>query len=182
MNKLTVVNLAYKGIMLVLLILIIVIVVSSATAYEFETATLYAFRGVSVSNSVTDQKSGAWSLEQKTPTRYGTWLFGYLNEGSKESDKRDGIYALRNFNYQFSPSFETSFATGPYFTATTITEQNKLNYQDHYSWAGLAEASANYALNKQLSLQVRWGHVIYAEQNKDADLFLFGIGFIPTSW
>lgn len=147
-----------------------------------EEATFYVFNGQSVSNSITDAHSLAWGLEQETPTRIGVWDFGYVNEGHKGQDKRDGIYAMYQFPYKFTPSLTTSFAIGPYFTATTITDPDGVHYQDHYSWAGLAAASAEYSLTKHWRLQGRWAHVIYDQKNKDADLFLIGVGYTPPEW
>jgi hypothetical protein len=147
-----------------------------------EPATIYVLGGHTVSNSVSDEHSKAWGIEQSTPTKYGLWDFGYLNEGHMDGDKRDGIYAMREFVYQFSPRIKTSFAIGPYFTATTLTQDDEVHYIDHYSWAVLAGASVKYRVDGHWSLMGRWNHVLYADQNKDSDIFLIGAGYTPMSW
>ena len=154
--------------------------IPDAPAAEQPTITIFA--GRAVSNSITDVHSNAWGIEQETPTRYGMLNFGYMNEGHQRGDKRDGIYAMREFNYQFAKHVETSFAIGPYFTATTQTAANGIDYQDHYSWAALAGASAKYHVDGHWSLMARWNHVLYAAHNKDADVFLIGVGYSPTKW
>lgn len=147
-----------------------------------EQPVIYVFDGRAVSNSITDVKSNAWGVEQETPTQYGLWDFGYLNEGHQQGDKRDGIYALMEFDYPFSHNVTTSFGIGPYFTSTTQTEPNGVDYRDHYSWAGLAAASVKYRATSHWSLKARWAHVVYAAHNKDADVFLVGVGYSPPSW
>ena len=164
------------------LYLLAAVLAATANMPETRAASLYTFGGEAVSNSLTDVHSRAWGVEQETPTQYGLWDFGYMNEGHQNGDKRDGIYALREFDYQFTQRVTTSFAAGPYFTATTQTNPNGYNYQDHYSWAGLAAASAKYQINTNWSVAARWAHVLYAVHNKDADIFLIGIGYSPTNW
>jgi hypothetical protein len=138
-------------------------------------ASLYVCGGRAVSNSVSDTKSNAWCVAQETPTSFGTWDFGYLNEGHQLGDKRDGIYALPKFAYQLTKNVETSVAIGPYFTATTITEPDGVHYQDKYRWAALGFAKVKYSMNDSWSMFGEWGHVMYRRDNKDADLFLFGL-------
>lgn len=170
MKKLS--NILFYSMMILLFIFIAVIVYKKAKADE-----LTIFTGTSISNSVTDEHSTAWGVEQLTKTKYGLYEFGYLNEGHQGHDKRDGIYALYKFPNQLTERLETSFSIGPYFTSTTITEPNEIDYQDHYSWALLGNASVKYKIDSHWSLQARWGHVIYAVRNKDADLFLLGAGY-----
>ena len=141
-------------------------------------ASLYVFGGEAVSNSISDLKSRSWGVEQQTDK----WSLGYVNEGHQNGDKRDGIYAQLRFPYQFSKDVVTAFSLGPYFTATTITEPDGIHYQDHYSWAAIASASVTYAVTERVSTQLRWSHVLYADQNKDADIFLIGTGFTPKAW
>ena len=131
--------------------------------------------GVSVSNSISDQHALGWSIEQQTPTQFGTWNFGYLNEGhmGKYGDKRDGIYAMRKFSYPFTENIQTSFAIGPYFTSTTITQPDGIHYRDTYRWDLLAGATVRYRLTDNLGLMARWNHVIFAA-SKDSDIFLIG--------
>lgn len=137
-------------------------------------AELYICAGKAVSNSVTDLKSNAWCLGQITPTGFGTWDFGYINEGHQNGDKRDGIYALPKFSYQLTQDVETSVEIGPYFTATTITDPDGIHYQDKYRWAAIGFAKVKYDMTKDWSVFGQWGHVMYRHNNTDSDLFLFG--------
>ena len=172
----------YDALAVMILIVLLLCLIFYSQVHAAEQPTLYVFSGQAVSNSVTDEHSPAWNIEQETPTVHGVWNFGYLNEGHQLHDKRDGIYALYKFPYQFAPRVETAFAIGPYFTATTVTDRDGINYQDHYSWAALAAASVKYKLDKHWSLQGKWDHVLYATRNKDADIFLVGIGYTPVTW
>ena len=144
-------------------------------------ASLYVCGGKAVSNSVTNAKSNAWCIGQETPTKIGTIDFGYLNEGhqldpiANVEDKRDGVYALYKFAYQLTRSVETSVSLGPYFTSTTITESDGVHYQDKYRFAGLGFAKVKYDLGNSYSAFGEWGHVMYRRDNKDADIFTFGI-------
>ena len=138
--------------------------------------SLVIYGGRSVSNSITDQKANAWSIEQITSTKLGKWDFGYLNEGHMGWDKRDGIYALPRFTALLTPNLSTTFGIGPYFTATTVTDPNGINYYDHYRWSILGTATMDYQVTKNYFVSIRWGHVMYT-QNKDSDLFLFGLGY-----
>ncbi len=154
------------------------ILIISCFVHPARAATMTVYGGRAVSNSITDVHSNAWGVEQET----GAWNFGYLNEGHQRGDKRDGIYAMRKFSYQFAKRITTSFAIGPYFTATTETASDGINYQDHYSWAALADASMRYRIDNNWSLTGRWAHVLYAARNKDADVFLIGFGYSPETW
>lgn len=140
--------------------------------------------GRAVSNSITDQKSTAWNVEQETPTRYGTWLFGYLNEGHQLNqfggNKRDGIYAQYQMSYELSPHIKTSFDLGPYFTANTITEPDGIHYHDAYGTALLATAEVEVKLAEKVDFVTKWDHALYTPQHKDADIFLFGFEYHPT--
>lgn len=174
----------------------IVALLFSIVAYADSTLTVLG--GKAVSNSIVDEKSPAWSIEQETPIKYGTWLFGYLNEGHKQSggcvtnpetnttsgcyggDKRDGIYAQYKMLYQLTHAVETFVSVGPYFTATTITQDDGIHYRDSYSMAGLATAGVKVALNTNWSATARWNHVIFARDYKDADVFMFGVGYHPN--
>lgn len=146
-------------------------------------AELYACGGKTQSNSISGVTSNAWCLGQITPTRFGTWNFGYVNEGQQYDmsvtpaipDKRDGIYALPQFSYQLTENVETSIALGPYFTSTTITQPDGVHYQDKYRWAGLGFAKVKYNISDSWAIFGQWGHVMYRRDGKDSDLFLFGI-------
>jgi len=153
-----------------------------ATAvFAADVPTLTVFGGRAVSNSVSDLKSNAWGVEQETPTKLGMWDFGYVNEGHQNGDKRDGICAMKAFDYQFAPKVQTSFAVGPYFTATTITAADGNHYQDHYRWAALASARVKYNVTEHWSVTGNRSHVLYRAGNKDADLFLIGVGYSPSN-
>lgn len=144
-------------------------------------STISVFVGQAVSNSVSDEKSRAWGIEQETRTRdTGTWLFGYLNEGHQLGDKRDGIYAQLKIPHALTHRMETSIAVGPYYTATTITEPDGVHYRDSYCTSLLASASIKYALGEHWSTQFRWSHVMFAPENKDADVFVWAIGYYPV--
>ena len=145
--------------------------------------TISVSGGRAVSNSISDEHSTAWEVEQETPTKYGTWLFGYLNEGHQSNsyggDKRDGIYAQYEVPYRLTHTIHTSFAVGPYFTATTITDPDGIHYRDSYSTALLGTVGIKYSLNEKWSALFKWNHVIFAPRNKDADVFLIGVGYTP---
>lgn len=151
-------------------IIIAVCLIVSSTAFAGE-AEIYVCGGRAISNSVADLKSNSWCLGQITPTKFGTWNFGYLNEGHQNGDKRDGVFALPQFSYNLTKNLETSIAIGPYFTATTITEPDGIHYQDKYRWAGLGFAKIRYQLTEHVSIAGEWGHVMYRRDNKDADVF-----------
>lgn len=167
---------------------LLAVLFSTATlADDFFTkpSTITVFGGKSVSNSISDQKSNAWGLEQETPTRLGgAALFGYLNEGHKLNqyggDKRDGVYLQAKFPYQLTHSVQTFFAAGPYYTATTITDPDGVHYRDSYCLSFLATAGVKVNLTEKWSTQARWAHVIFAPNNKDADVFLIGVGYTPN--
>jgi len=176
----------------------------SADAFA-ENATLYVGIGRAVSNSVSDQKSNAWMINLKQPTSYGTFDFGYLNEGHQSSscvaavvqegpgiptscfgDKRDGIFALYEFENQLSKNVGVSFGLGPYFTATTVTEANGVDYHDAYRTDLLAKASFTYSVSKVIDAQASWMHVLYSANDflingkpsrGDADVFLLAVGY-----
>lgn len=163
-----------KAFLLVLLLLI------SFNAFADSEATISVLGGTAVSNSVKDEKSRAWGVEQETPTRFGLWQFGYLNEGHQHGDKRDGIYALMKAPYALTSRVETSVAAGPYYTATTITEVDGIHYRDAYHTSLLATAGIKYSLDSHWDAQFRWSHVMFTRQNKhDADVFVFAVGYRP---
>lgn len=145
-------------------------------AFAANGAEINVYGGKAISNSIADTSSRAWGIEQETPTSFGTWVFGYLNEGHQNGDKRDGIYALPKFSYQLNEKLETSIAIGPYFTATTITEPDGVHYQDKYRFAGLGFAKVKYSLSESWAAFGAWGHVMYRRDNKDADVFVLGLG------
>lgn len=166
-----------KAILLVLASLLV-----SFSAFADSGSTISVFSGRAVSNSISDEKSRAWGIEQETPTRFGIWQFGYLNEGHQHGDKRDGIYALIKAPYMLTKKVETSAAAGPYYTATTITEKDGIHYRDAYHTSLLATAGIKYLLDSHWDAQFRWSHVMFTRQNKhDADVFLFAVGYTP-SW
>ncbi len=148
---------------------------TSALAADGATVTLYG--GVSVANSISDSKSVSRSIEQSVPTKFGSLDLGYLNEGHIDNYKRDGIYVMPEFAYHLTPKLATSFALGPYFTSTTIIDPNGVTYQDHYSVAALSAVSARYFITDSVSMTARWGHVFYARDNRDTDVFMLGVGY-----
>lgn len=158
--------------------LLLVLLFLSPSAFATE-PTLTYFSGRAVTNSINDESAEAFSVEQETPIAKTTWLFGYLNEGHKDNDKRDGLYAAYKLPYQFTKKFETSFALGPYFTANTLIKGDN-QYEQKYYFVGLTVASLKYQLTDNWSVQGRWSHVIFSPANRDADVFLFGIGFSPS--
>jgi hypothetical protein len=159
-------------------ILGVVLLFFSLTAVA-EDATIFISVGTSVSNSVKDTKSNAWGVEQETPTSWGIWKFGYLNEGHKHGDKRDGIYGLYKIPYRFTEKIETSFSIGPYFTATTVTAPDGIHYRDAYCWSALPRAEVKYNITENYKIAASWSHVLYARNNQDADVFLISIGYTP---
>lgn len=161
-------------------ILFLFVVVSQLFSVNvYADGTVWLSAGVGVSNSVTDERSRAWSVEQETPTHLGTWLFGYLNEGHKKGDKRDGIYALLKAPYVLTNKVETSIAVGPYYTATTITDPDGIHYRDAYCMSLIASAGVKYSLNDRWATQFKWSHVMFAPNNKDADVFIVAVGYRP---
>lgn len=161
-------------------ILFAAVLLFSSVANAESDSAISLFLGRAVSNSITDGKSRAWGVEQETPTRLGTWLFGYLNEGHQNGDKRDGIYALIKAPYALTRRVETSIAVGPYYTATTITDPDGIRYRDEYCASLLASANVKYSLTDHWSTLFRWSHVMFAPHNKDADVFTVAIGYWPV--
>lgn len=155
-----------------------------ATALAFTTpahaadgATVTLYGGASVANSISDSKSVSRGIEQSVPTTFGSLDLGYLNEGHIDNYKRDGIYIMPEFVYHLTPKLSTSFALGPYFTSTTIINPNGVTYQDHYSVAALSALNARYFVTDSVSVTARWGHVFYARDNRDTDVFMVGVGY-----
>jgi hypothetical protein len=169
-------------------------------------ATVSVLGGKSVSNSISDEKSNAWNIEQEVTFDKGrVWQFGYLNEGHKFSgDKRDGIYAMYKLPYYLTDRLVTSISAGPYFTATTVSTQttstqtvsntgcdgpcspaytttttinNVGAYYDHYRLDLMASAAARYYVTPLTDVEVRWNHIMFTGSHKDTDVFLVGIGY-----
>lgn len=162
-------------------VLLAVLFLISFNAFADSASTISVLGGTAVSNSVQDEKSHAWGVEQETPTaHYGTWLLGYLNEGHQLGDKRDGIYAQFKAPYQFASRVETSVSAGPYYTATTVTERDGIHYRDVYCLSLLASANVKYSLDEHWSTQFRWSHVMFTRENRhDADVFAVLLSYKP---
>jgi hypothetical protein len=153
------------------------------TVASADTATLWVFGGRAVSNSITDVKSNAWGVYQETPTKFGRWDFGYLNEGHQGLDKRDGIYAMIDAQFALNSLLRTSFAIGPYFTATTVTATDGVSYKDTYRTDLLAKASIKYSVTNHWNVEASWWHALYSANDLrvhargDADVFTAGVGY-----
>lgn len=161
-----------------------------------EGATLWGFNGTAILNSVSDSKSNAWGIYQETPTKYGIWDLGYLNEGDQQTcvaqtlkvcfgDKRDGMFALYEIPWKLSKNLQTSFALGPYFSATTVTEPNGIDYHDAYRTDLLTKASVTYVFNDRWKTSLDWWRVMYSTNDfvqdgmparGDSDVFSISIG------
>lgn len=164
-----------------------------------EGSTMIVYGGVAVSNSISDEKSKAWGVEQEIVTDSGYhWQFGYMNEGHKISgDKRDGIYSMIKLPYHLESGLITSFSVGPYLTATTVsdqtfssvtttgpggtttvtTESNVGKYHDSYGLVVLAAADITYDFNREIGVGFDWRHVMFTKGSKDADVFLIGVRY-----
>ena len=166
-----------------LLVILALLFSMKAIAAPESRSTISVCGGTTVSNSIKDEKSHAWCIEQETPTSRGTWLFGYLNEGHLHGDKRDGIYALYKFPHNLTPRVETSVAAGPYYTATTVTEADGVEYRDVYCLSLLATAGVKVALDDNWSTQFRWSHAMFTRNNRhDTDVFAIHVGYKPKGW
>ena len=185
-------------------LLLIVALMVSASAFA---STISIFGGKSISNSLSDEKSNAWGVEQEVIFSKGrVWQFGYLNEGHKPStgDKRDGLYAMYKLPYNLTERLVTSFSAGPYFTATTIGDQstsvstlncdcsfngsttttinNQGAYHDSYHLSLLTSVATRYYVTPLVDVELRWNHVMFTKgslsrPNTDADVFLAAIGY-----
>lgn len=171
------------------------LILTSFSANAENGAELWAFGGKAVSNSIKDTKSSAWGVYQETQTNWGRWDLGYLNEGhqggvcnlkSCYNDKRDGIFALYEMQYKLNDSFRSSFAIGPYFSSTTITDPNRVNYRDAYRTDLLGKTSLKYSINSKIDTELSWWHVIYSTNDLlingrasrgDADIFSIGVAY-----
>lgn len=166
------------------LMLVASLLFTSGAYAAVDDATLWVMGGTAVSNSVTDVKSRAWGVYQETPTNYGRWDLGYLNEGHQGLDKRDGIFAMYDAQFKLNSKVRTSFAFGPYFTATTVTEPDGVNYHDAYRTDLLAKASIKYSLAAHWALEAGWWHVLYSANDLknhargDADVFTGAVGYV----
>jgi len=153
--------------------------------------TLSILGGQAVSNSLSDEKSNAWGVEQEMNFKHNTWQFGYMNEGHKSNgQKRDGIYAMYKLASPLTSKLTTSISAGPYFTATTVNDQvyaldttdehsliiNPGAYHDSYGLALLASAEAKYQVSALYDVGARWEHVMLTQHSLDADVFFVEFG------
>lgn len=137
-------------------------------------SVLFASGGVSLSNSLDDEKAHAWAVDELIDDYKIPFDVGYLNEGHFPSSKRDGIFAQAVLQHHMTDRFVTAFQAGPYFNATTAPVSNT-GYKDRYNAALISGFSLRYALTERLQLRGQWQHII-TFTNKDSDVFLFGLG------
>jgi hypothetical protein len=134
--------------------------------------------GVGVSNSLQDEHSHAWGVWQDVD--HGSWTarFGYLNEGHRKGDKRDGIFAQGVWLHRLTPALASEFSIGPYYTATTVST-GAFTYKDEYRFALLGGFALRLDLTPHWLTSVGWQHVMFTKDSKDADVFLIGLGWRP---
>jgi hypothetical protein len=160
-------------------LLLAALLLTSASAFADDKASLWVFGGRVDDNGNTnsDYRSSAYQIEQETPTAHGTWDLGYLNEGSLNGRKRDGLYGLLKVPFQFTPRVETSIAFGPYLNATTVNDPNGTSYKYKYGATFMTALSLKYKLTEKFAVQARYGHALMSSDGHDADHFMFGVGY-----
>ncbi len=164
---------------------------------------VYVLGGRAVSNSVSDTRSDSWGVMLDIPTQsYCSDLrLGFINEGHKYrqirtpvtvpatstqgavtgfvdstfSDKRDGLVAQCVWSRKLTQNFAVEAAIGPYFSSTTESTGIE-TYRNVYRWNLLPSLGLRYEFGQKWSASFLWQHVL-ARQNKNADVFLLGVGY-----
>ena len=128
------------------------------------------FAGRTVANSATDAASGAESLQyRRNLTPHFDWTIGWLNEHNplSRSGPTTEIWAGRTF---LNDRFGLEVGTGPYLAYDWSGPQNttRLNW--------LVSLSANIRFTEHWILRGTF-HRVTSSNDRDADIFLAGIGY-----
>jgi len=151
------------------------LLVLSASAFADSAASLWVFKGRGNLNggSAPKHTTGVYQIEQETKN----YNIGYLNEGSMDAFKRDGLFAMRRISFDLTPRLESSVAFGPYGSATTIDGPSPYVYHYKYGLSFMTAVSIKYRLIDRVSAQARYEHIMLSTDGRDTDTFIAGLGY-----
>ena len=151
------------------------LLVLSASAFADSDASLWVFKGRGNLNggSVPKHTTGVYQIEQETKN----YDIGYLNEGSMDNFKRDGLFVMRRVSFDLTPKLESSVAFGPYGMATTVDGPSPYSYHYHYGVSLMTAISIKYRVVSKLSVQARYEHIMLSTDSRDTDALIAGLGY-----
>ena len=151
------------------------LLVLSVSAFADSDASLWIFKGKGNLNggAIPKHSTDVYQVEQETKN----YDIGYLNEGSMDAFKRDGLFAMRRFSLDLTPKLESSVALGPYGMATTIDGPSPYSYHYHYGLSLMTAISLKYRLIDNISIQARYEHIMLSTDSRDTDMMLAGFGY-----
>jgi len=128
--------------------------------------------GKSVVNTLNSQSGVASSLEfRKGFARYGDWSVSFINEGDAEIIKRAGFAGQVWLTDVFlNQKLTVAFGAGPYVFIDRDQSESRSDV------TGMVTPSVSWRFNDHWLARLNWNRVITG-YNRDADLFLLGLGY-----